>query len=573
MAYIIDKHCSTCHYCYNECPVHAIRFVGVEYAIDQDKCIGCGKCEKVCPAGAITNTEATKPEPHDLRTVRCDAVVVGGGGAGLVAAVRFAELTGKRVVVLEKAKKPGGNTTLGHNFILRSSKVHAAAGYPDHRAEHAQRLWESAKDQLSRDLVYKATYAVTDMFDWLYDHSDLKDHIQLVRFADVDPGMAAFMSWGAEAYVDFPRRTANVKSTDHSMGPGWMGTFVVESMLARCRELGVTILTEHAAKKLLLDDSGAFRAVLADDPGGQTLVEARCCLLASGGFSNGKDIMDRVLPAFNEGFPTHTFTMAANTGDAIHMVEEIGGAIDLKHVKIPLFGPTHHPFAYSSVCLARCPEMVMVNTRGERFTNEGDPGDPGRHVGPMESQPNKIGWAVVDAPTLELLGDKLIRGDMAGPPVDEECMRPWREQLEEECTFDLAAKKADTLEELAEKTGVDKEGFLAQIARYNADCAAGQDSQFGKAAQFLRPVEQGPFYALFLSRFNEGAEGGLVNDDDLRVLDRSGKPFPGLYTAGDCCRGLLKESDEGGKFGEMGWAMASGFLAAQEMAGYLDDRA
>ena len=81
MAYIIDKHCSTCHYCYNECPVHAIRFVGVEYAIDQDKCIGCGKCEKVCPAGAITNTESPKPEPHDLRTVTCDAVVIGGGRA------------------------------------------------------------------------------------------------------------------------------------------------------------------------------------------------------------------------------------------------------------------------------------------------------------------------------------------------------------------------------------------------------------------------------------------------------------------------------------------------------------
>ena len=406
------------------------------------------------------------------------------------------------------------------------------------------------------------------MFDWLYDYSDLKDYIKLVRFADVSPGMAAFMSWGAEAYVDFPKRTANVKSTDHSMGPGWMGTFVVESMLARCKELGVTILTEHAAKKLLLDDCGAFRAVLAADPGGETLVEAKCCLLASGGFSNSREIMDRVLPAFNEGFPTHTFTMAANTGDAIHMVEDIGGPIDLKHVKIPLFGPTHHPFAYSSVCLARCPEMVMVNTRGERFTNEGDPGDPGRHVGPMEDQPGKIGWAVVDTPTLELLGDKLIRGDIAGPPVDVECMRPWREQLEEECTFDLAAKKADTLEELAEKTGVNMEGFLAQIARYNADCAAGQDSQFGKAAPFLRPVEQGPFYALFLTRFNEGAEGGLVNDDNLRVLDQNGKPFPGLYAAGDCCRGLLKESDEGGKFGEMGWAMASGFLAAQEMAGY-----
>lgn len=568
MAYIIDKHCSTCHYCFNECPVHAIRFVGVEYAIDQEKCIGCGKCEKVCPAGAIVNTEAPQPQAHPRYTLTCDAVVVGGGGAGLVAAVRYADLTGKKVIVLEKARKPGGNTTLGHNFILRNSKVHTAAGYPDHREEHAKRLYEAGKGELSWPLVRKATYAVTDMFDWLYDHSDLEQHCKLVRFADVDPGMAAFMSWGAEAYVDFPVRTANVKSTDHSMGPGWMGTFVVENMLRRCRELGVEVLTEHGAKELLLDEHGAFQAVLADDPGGETLVEAKCCLLASGGFSNSKEIMDRVLPAFNEGFPTHTFTMAANTGDAIHMVEKIGGAIDLEHVKIPLFGPTHHPFAYSSVCLARCPEMMMVNLLGRRFTNEGDPGDPGRRLGPMEDQPEKRGWAVVDTPTLELLGDKLIRGDMAGPPVDEECMRPWREQLEEECTFDLAAKKADTLEELADKMGVDRQGFLDQVAEYNRCCAQGEDTQFGKNPAALRPVEQGPFYALFLGRFNEGAEGGLVNDDNLRVLDTQGKPFPGLYTAGDCCRGLLKPSDEGGKFGEMGWAMASGFLAAQEMADY-----
>ena len=569
MAYIIDKHCSTCHYCYNECPVHAIGFVGVEYAIDQEKCVGCGKCEQVCPAGAITNTEAPRPAPHERRTISCDAVVVGGGGAGLVAAVRYAELTGKKVVVLEKAKKPGGNTTLGHNFILRNSKLHTAAGYPDRRAEHAERLFKNSEGQLSYELVKKATFAVTDMFDWMYDHNeDLKNHVKLVRFADVSPDMAAFMSWGAEAYIDFPKRTTNTKSTDHSMGPGWMGTFVVESMLKRCDELGVTVLTEHGAKELLLDEAGAFQGVLAADPGGETMVEAKCCLLASGGFSNSKEIMDRVLPAYNEGFPTHTFTMAANTGDAIHMVEAIGGDIDLEHVKIPLFGPTHHPFPYSSVCLARFPEMMFVNSRGERFTNEGRPGDPGQLQGPMESQPNKTGWAIVDSPTLELLGSKLVRGDMAGPPVDVDCMRPWREQLEEECTRDIAAKKADTLAELAELMGVDKETFLAQVERYNAGCAAGVDGQFGKDAPFLKPVEQGPFYGLFLCRFNEGAEGGLVNDDNLRVLDKAGKPFPGLYAAGDCCRGLIKSDDRGGKFGEMGWAMASGFLAAQEMAGY-----
>ena len=40
----------------------------------------------------------------------CDLVVLGAGGAGLVAAVKASEDGVKRVIVLEKAKKPGGAT-------------------------------------------------------------------------------------------------------------------------------------------------------------------------------------------------------------------------------------------------------------------------------------------------------------------------------------------------------------------------------------------------------------------------------------------------------------------------------
>jgi fumarate reductase flavoprotein subunit len=545
--------------------------VGVEYAIDQDKCTGCGICEKVCPAGVIVDTDAGKPVPHDLLTIKADAVIVGAGGAGLVAAVRFAELTGKTPVVLEKARKAGGNTTLGHNFILRNSKLHREAGLPDLREEHAKRLADNSPE-LSRALIRRATFAVSDMFDWLYDMSDLKDYIKLVYFKDMDPGMAAFMGWGAEAFLDFPKRSfENLKSTDHSMGPGWMGTFVVRTMLTRCAELSIRVLTGCPAKAIITGDDGRFKGIRAKDGGGEVIVEAPACLLASGGFANGKDIMDRVLPEFHEGFPTHTFTMDAMTGDAIRMVERIGGEIDLshEHTKIPMFGPTHHPYPFSSVVLSRCPEMIYVNREARRFLDESKPGSPGVRQSPLEFQPGKVAWALTDAPVLERLGERIV-AESAYDKGYQECMLPWREQLEEECAYDIAAARADSLEDLAVKIGVNPTALRASVERYNAFCEAGADEDFGKDPSRLLKIATPPFYALFLCRFNEGAEGGVVNDDNLRVLKADGTPIPGLYTAGDCCRGLLKTSDEGGKFGEMGWAMASGFIAAEEMVGYTE---
>lgn len=89
MAYYIGPRCSACHYCYNECPVHAIRFSGTSYEIDEFKCIGCGKCAQVCPSGIIYDPmNVSEPEPHAPQELECDLVVLGGGGSGLVAAVR-----------------------------------------------------------------------------------------------------------------------------------------------------------------------------------------------------------------------------------------------------------------------------------------------------------------------------------------------------------------------------------------------------------------------------------------------------------------------------------------------------
>ena len=72
MAYKIGPDCSTCHSCFWECPVHAIQFVGNEYAIDPEKCISCGKCAKVCPTNRIYDPQKREiPVLHARRECSC----------------------------------------------------------------------------------------------------------------------------------------------------------------------------------------------------------------------------------------------------------------------------------------------------------------------------------------------------------------------------------------------------------------------------------------------------------------------------------------------------------------------
>lgn len=563
MGYFIGENCSTCHYCYNECPVHAIGFVGSEYAIDQEKCTGCGKCVEVCPSGIITNTDdKSQKMKHNLIYLTCDLVVIGGGGAGLVAATKFAQLTGKSVILLEKALKCGGNTTLSHGFIksAKYSKFHKEKGLPDGREDFIRNLYERTGKKLDYQLVHDAQYAICDMVDFLFGFGGWENYFTLETL-NMGPD-------AGETIIGFPNRALdNLKSTDHSMGPGWMSTFAVRKLVEVAPSLGVNILTGHRALKLLTGDKGEIIGVIADDSRGRTIINAGCCVLATGGFSRSEEKMKKVRPTFNEGYPVHSFTVASNTGDGIDMVEDIDGAIDYNQVRIPMFGPTHHPFHYGVVRLVEQPEIVRVDKNGKRFQNEAV-----RNTGltsVMESLPEHYGWAIMDSNTSAIMGRHLI--ESANDPAIRYGYVTWKEQLEEETTYDLAAKKAGTLEELAKMIRVDPQTLLSEINVYNESCIIGIDKNFGKPAQCLVPIIKPPFYAAFIARFNETTMGGIVNDTNLNVVRKDGTPVKGLYTAGDCCRGLVVD-DYMNKFGDCAWAMASGYLCAEHAASYMEGK-
>ena len=306
--YQITKNCVCCHNCATECPMQAIDYVGCKYEIDPDKCVECGLCARVCHTASIINTEDNAhPPAHDLVVKQAD-VVVCGAGSGLVAAVRAA-MAGKKVVVLEKSSRLGGNTDYAHAYFPVYTKWHEKAGMPDCREQAIEHYKKVTDGELDEEVLRTAVYGCGDFFDWLCQFGTCEQVYHLVNLGDADAHGPIY----GPGLLDFPNRIRdNLNCRDDAIGPGWGGTYVKYTMLEVIEKLhlDVEILTEHAARHLLTDDNGAITGVIADDPGGQTQVNAPVVILATGGFGKSDEKLREFAPWFFEGeTPIHRFSV------------------------------------------------------------------------------------------------------------------------------------------------------------------------------------------------------------------------------------------------------------------------
>ena len=551
-----------------ECPMQAIDFVGCKYEIDQDKCVGCGLCARLCHTASIIDTEAVREVPaHDLIVKEAD-VVVCGGGTGLVSAVRAA-MAGKKVVLLEKASRLGGNTDYAHAYFPVFTKWHEEAGMPDCREQAIRHYLNVTNGELEEPVLRTAVYGCGEFFDWLCTLTDCHEVYNLVNLGDADAHGPIY----GPGLLDFPNRIRdNLLCRDDAIGPGWGGTFVKYTMLETIEKLhlDVEILMEHGAAHLLTDESGAITGVIANDPGGQTQINAPVVILATGGFGKSDEKIKEFAPWFFEGeTPIHRFSVPTDTGDGIDMLRELGVEPNPERMFISMFGPKHHPFNNAIADIALDPTMLQINLNGKRWVDET------LHLHGMTphiaDQPKEISWSIQSRDNIAAIVD----GILSNPGMAKRWWQfeRWEEELNEEALLDTPVKKADTLEELAELCGMPADALVDTVKRYNEFCAKGEDTDFGKGAPLLRPVsEHGPYYAIYGKRFSEASLGGLMVDGDCRVLRNDGSYIPGLYGVGDACSAMHRK----GKLAvisELTWAVASAYVSANRAAEYLAERA
>lgn len=460
----------------------------------------------------------------------CDLVVLGAGSAGLVAAVKAADLTGKKVIVLEKAKKTGGASIFAHAIMVQDSKWQKDAG---------------AEVNDPQDISGQ-------FFDWLVSKGDMEKY-----FIVATNGERMFGSYRFGTVL-MPQRTPKYRKLDDpSIGPGWAGTVVVDKMVECCGKMGIPVLTETRATKFITDGAGKVVGVLADTNEGQLQVNCKACFIAAGGFGADMEKLKKRWPEVYNGKEIYSLCPPSLTGDGIDMAQEIGAAIDeSKHDTGDGFvngGLTHHPYSY---CIYRimgeCRDLVNINLNAERFTGE------------LADQPKAVAYAVGDHDMIETTGEDLI----ANPPEDADVpiLEKFREHIDYEVKLDETghkgnhAKRADTLYELALKMDVDPEVFVATIEAYNKECEENKKKNAGNEQSTeaqggpggrggmmgmmggmrslpTKPIVKPPFYAFFGHRHTQCTKGrnGIAVNKKFQVLDTDGEVMPGLWAGGDAC--------------------------------------
>jgi len=539
----------------------------------------------------VTDSVGPRGPQWDSET---DVVVLGSGGAGLAAALTAAA-SGAAVAIYEKAATVGGTTAVsgGITWIPAHDRL---AGADLSVGDALKYLEAQSLGAMDRELVETFVRTGPAMLNYLEQHSDLRFDIA-EGFPDYKPelpggrpgggrslaaapfDLAELGEWGARITA-FPVDFSNVgidaetkarihATVDESLTePCVAGTALIAGLLKGLLDRGVEPVTEARAVELLGSADGIV-GVRIDHGGKDIRVRARrAVILATGGFEWDPGLVE----AYLRGPMRGAVSPPNNTGDGLRMamahgadLANMGEAWWVPIVQIP--GDTLGGKPRSrSVRLERTrPRSIIVNRAGKRFLNEAGEynsmAGPFHHLDPRAGYLNDPAWIVFDAQHLKRYG--FLGIDPDGPAPE------W-------------FNESPTLEQLADKIGVDPAGLVGTVDAWNSNVEQEHDPDFGRGAsaydgywgdptaaspalQTLGPLDTAPFYAVPVAIGAMGTKGGPRTDRDGRVLHVSGKVIPGLFAAGNAMAGVTGKA-YGGAGGTLGPAMTFGYRSGYAAA-------
>ena len=214
---------------------------------------------------------------------------------------------------------------------------------------------------------------------------------------------------------------------------------------------------------------------------------------------------------------------------------------------------------------------LLVNRQGKRFMNEDDMQNTTFLSNAVSRQKDRRGFIIIDSSILRYYkknGVDVVSLVRVDPSVGKDFDDGIRIIQDEGRT---AFAVADTIEELAEKMGIDVDNLVDTVDEYNDYCDA-VDEEFFKNRKYMRPIVKAPFYCATIVPGGYGTVGGIDVNENCEVLDKDQEPIPGLYSAGSDSNNLYNDSYMFLLPGNsMGYAVNSGRIAGMEAAEYVED--
>ena len=303
-----------------------------------------------CVAQAGGDAEALRAVPVEgeaekavLKDAEVDVLVIGGGGAGLSAALSASQ-NGASVILVEKLPALGGNTfRCGGAFNTAdperqkdipmtdalSSAVEKVLAHEDVSEEHAKL---KAEVQAQWD-EYKASGSTTlfDTPEWhalqSLDAGDYEGNVELVR--TLTANTLDTLNWLSENGVDWTDQVSTVVGAlwnrSHQT-PNNSGSDIVAALEKNATESGVSIYLDTKAEELLVEDGRVVGAVITNADGEKVTVKAaKGVIKATGGFSANVEMRVKYNGQWEDiGETVATNNSPGATGDGIVMGEAVG---------------------------------------------------------------------------------------------------------------------------------------------------------------------------------------------------------------------------------------------------------
>ena len=435
-------------------------------------------------------------------TLRTDVVIIGGGGAGIPAAIEVAR-AGGWAAVLETAAECGGTAAIsGGGCCIVGTPLQKAQGIsdtPDTAFEDWVRWGGGQADEVWAR--YYLEHTLHDLFYWAE-------------------------GCGAK-WVDMKFQEGNRVLRWHR--PDNNGLGLMTALIKTAESMpNITIMTSTRATKLLTRD-GCVCGVAAIRNSDALELDAKTVIVATGGFNSNLDMVLQYRPEFKE-FKVMEGSGLNAKGEGHRMIEKLGGYfthMDCIWFYVYATPDYRDPEQRRGLVFRQVPGYVWFNQQGHRFHNESVTGGASATPALLAQNPPHA-WVLADTPMLtkiDVADPYYRRGDV----ID-------RAKVQELLDNSPFIKKAENLEDLGKKIAVGNlRNFLDEIDAYNRCFDAGlqKEPKFGKSLTGSKKFDTPPYYAIQIFPLARKNFGGVKTDLRCRVLNKYFEPIPGLYAAGE----------------------------------------